>query len=76
MSSFRFPSSLVVDRSRHPTRQPKQHALAALEPFIWSLASKTGHKHRYLPLYLWGVLCILVRDNMHTHVRMGALLGI
>lgn len=35
--------------------------ISAIEPFIWSLASKAGHKHRYLPLYLWGVLCILVR---------------
>lgn len=34
--------------------------ISALEPFIWSLASKAGHKNRYLPLYLWGVLCILV----------------
>lgn len=40
--------------------------LAAIEPFIWSLASKAGHKHRYLPLYLWGVLCILVRVTLRT----------
>ena len=40
-----------------------------MEPFIYSLASKAGHKHKVLPFYLWGVLLILVRDTTEHYPR-------